>query len=169
MEKRINKKIETYLVTFKNDIKNKITDLDFDEKMKTNELLEFIFDYDRLLLLKDDFIKRKRVHNIIPTDNRCIAKKSCSEQCTRRRKEGSEYCGTHTKYTPNGTLSFDGTQGKKSVEVIAKEIDGIVYYVDEFKNVYKTEDILNEKENPQIIAKYENLQDNTCVLRYSSI
>jgi hypothetical protein len=64
---------------------------------------------------------------------------------------------------------FDGTQGTKSVEVIAKEIDGIVYYVDEFKNVYKTEDILNEKENPQIIAKYESISGDKHVLRYSSI
>ena len=32
---------------------------------------------------------------------------------------------------------------------------GIVYYIDNYKNVYKTEDVLSEKENPEIIAKYE--------------
>jgi hypothetical protein len=40
------------------------------------------------------------------------------------------------------------------VEVFAEEIFGIVYYIDKFNNVYKTEDIVEGKQNPQIIAKY---------------
>ena len=32
-------------------------------------------------------------------------------------------------------------------------IKGIVYYIDKFNNVYKTEDILEGRENPRIIAK----------------
>jgi hypothetical protein len=32
---------------------------------------------------------------------------------------------------------------------------GIVYYLDKFNNVYKTEDILKEIENPTVIARYE--------------
>jgi hypothetical protein len=41
------------------------------------------------------------------------------------------------------------------LEVVAEEIFGIIYYVDKFNNVYKTEDIMEGKQNPQIIAKYE--------------
>jgi hypothetical protein len=37
--------------------------------------------------------------------------------------------------------------------VFAEEIFGIVYYIDKQNNVYKTEDILEGKENPKIIAK----------------
>ena len=44
-------------------------------------------------------------------------------------------------------------QTTQKLEVIAEEIKGIVYYIDKFNNVYKTEDILAERENPQIIAK----------------
>jgi hypothetical protein len=33
------------------------------------------------------------------------------------------------------------------------DIKGIIYFIDHLKNVYKTEDILEEKENPRIIAK----------------
>ena len=104
MEKRINKKIETYVTTFKESIHKKITELSFSEKDKTSELIEYIYEYQRLNILKDDLVKRKRVKNSIPNLNRCIAKRANDEQCTRRRKEGCEYCGTHVKGTPNGII-----------------------------------------------------------------
>ena len=161
MEKRVNQQLEKYLLQFKDHIKQKVTDLGFEDKMKSNELLEYVYEYERLSFTKDDFIKRKRVQNIIPENNRCIAKKSCSEQCTRRRRSDSEYCGTHSKYASQA----DGeTVLTKSVEVVAKEMEGIVYYVDEFQNVYRTEDILNEKENPKIIAKYEQMNGGRYIL-----
>jgi hypothetical protein len=40
------------------------------------------------------------------------------------------------------------------VEVFAEDIGGIVYYIDNANNVYKTEDVLEEKTNPAIIATY---------------
>jgi hypothetical protein len=40
-----------------------------------------------------------------------------------------------------------------SVEVCATEVKGILYYVDAFQNVYRTEDILESRENPRIIGK----------------
>ena len=163
MEKRVNQQLEKYLLQFKDHIKQKVTDLGIEDKVKSNELLEFVYEYERLSFTKDDFIKRKRVQNIIPENNRCIAKKSCNEQCTRRRRSDSEYCGTHSKYT----AQTDGdTVLTKSVEVVAKEMEGIVYYVDEFQNVYRTEDILNDKENPKIIAKYEQMNGCRYILNY---
>ena len=157
MEKRINKSIEIYIVQFKDNIKKKIDELQIEGKEKVNELLEYVYDYQRLTMSKDDFIKRKRIQNSIPVSNRCNARRANNEQCTRRRKNGSEYCGTHTKGTPNGILKEDacGDCKNQKLEVIAQEIDGIVYYIDKFSNIYSTEDILNEKENPQIIAKCE--------------
>jgi hypothetical protein len=165
MEKRINSVLEAYIIKFKDDIKKKLTALEIEEKSKVNELLEYIYDYERLSLKKDDFAKRKRIQNSIPVSNRCNAKKSSNEQCTRRRKEGSEYCGTHTKNTPHGFLQEDTCNpcNTKKIEVVVKEMDGIVYYVDEYKNVYRTEDILNEKENPQIIAKYETTNSKSFI------
>ena len=41
------------------------------------------------------------------------------------------------------------------VEVSAIDIKGIVYYLDNNGNVYDTEDIIANKKNPRIIAKYE--------------
>jgi hypothetical protein len=39
------------------------------------------------------------------------------------------------------------------LEVVAKEIKGIVYYIDKYDNVYKTEHILQGVNNPTVIAK----------------
>jgi len=157
MEKRLNKKITSYVTSFKDDIRKKMTELDFTEKTKINEILEYVYDYERLVMLKDDFIKRKRIKNSIPVMNRCSAKRASGEQCTRRRKEGCEFCGTHVKGVPHGLMrsSTNGDENSlQKLEVVAEEICGIVYYVDMFNNVYKTEDVLEGKQNPTIIAKY---------------
>jgi hypothetical protein len=53
----------------------------------------------------------------------------------------------------------------KKLEVSAREMDGIVYYVDEFQNVYRTEDILNEVENPKIIAHYQLMNGTRYMIR----
>jgi hypothetical protein len=158
MEKRINKKIETYVTTFKDHVRNKITELDFNEKTKINELLEYVYEYNRFSLAKEDLSKRKRIKNSIPSLNRCNAKRANGEQCTRRRKDDCEFCGTHSKGTPNGLIQDNETSSNTAInhkmEVFAEEIKGIVYYIDTNFNVYNTEDILSEKINPRIIAKY---------------
>lgn len=157
MEKRLNKKIETYVTSFKDGIRDKVNQLEFSENAKTNELIEFVYDYTRLSLIKDDLVKRKRIKNSIPQMNRCSAKRANNEQCTRRRKEGCEFCGTHAKGTPHGLAQScdSSSESTHKLEVIAEEIGGIVYYVDAFNNVYNTEDIMEGKQNPRIIAKYE--------------
>lgn len=157
MEKRINKKIEVYVTEFKDSLRNKINDFKFDDKKKVNELLEFVYDYQRLVIVKDDLVKRKRIKNSIPALNRCCAKRANGEQCTRRRKENCEFCGTHSKGTPHGLVQEnpDNDTDSQKVEVFAEEISGIVYYLDKFNNVYKTEDILDGKQNPCIVAKYQ--------------
>lgn len=156
MEKRLNKKIESYITTFKDAMRAKIAEIDFEEKSKMNDLIEYVYEYERLALIKDDLNKRKRVKNSIPCSNRCSAKRANGEQCTRRRKDGCEFCGTHAKGTPNGLMnSGEGVANTmQKVQVVAEEIGGIVYYVDAFNNVYKTEDVMEEKPNPEIIAKY---------------
>ena len=163
MEKRVNAKIENYIVSFKQTIGEKIKTTPFEDPSLQKNLLEFVFDYDRWCLTKEDFIKRKRIKNAIPTLNRCGAKRANGEQCTRRRKENCEFCGTHEKGRPHGLISNPDNNlvdNIKNVEVRAQEIMGIVYYIDNYMNVYKTEDVLSEKENPEIIAKYDVINGN---------
>lgn len=157
MEKRINTKIETYLGEFKTNICEWIKSNDFTTENTIPELLQYIYDYDRLCLSKDDFIKRKRIKNAIPVTNRCNAMRANDEQCTRRRKEGSEFCGTHSKGTPHGminTARIGSVEPNKVLDVFATDVMGIVYYIDNFNNVYNTEDVMNNIENPRIVAKY---------------
>ena len=155
MEKHINGTVEKYTIAFKDDLKHKIIELGIDHG-QANELIEFVYEYPRLVFEKNDLTKRKRVKNAIPEMNRCNALRANGEQCTRRRKEGHEYCGTHTKGIPNGSKTIDSNheQLNKKMEVFAQDMNGIIYYIDNYHNVYKTEDILSGKVNPKIIASY---------------
>lgn len=157
MDKRLNKKSELYVTQFKDDLRAKITGLCFDDKSKVNELIEYVYEYERLNFVKDDFVKRKRVKNSIPDLNRCSAKRANGEQCTRRRKEQCEFCGTHFKGAPHGLITSGANPidtNKHSLEVLAEDVNGIIYYVDKYTNVYNMEDILGQKENPRIIGNY---------------
>lgn len=162
MEKRVNNKIETYVVNFKQELANKIKCVNFDDQSLQSDLLEYIFDYERLCLTKEDFVKRKRIKNAIPTLNRCSAKRANGEQCTRRRKDNCNFCGTHEKGRPHGLINQDSKPNDeiRNIEVRAQEIMGIVYYIDNYNNVYKTEDILSEKKNPEVIGRYEESNGN---------
>ncbi len=161
MERRLNKKFELYISEFKDKIKGKVSGLEFTEKDKMNDLLEFVYEYERLVFHKEDVSKRKRIKNSIPVTNRCNAKRANGEQCTRRRKDNCEYCGTHVKGTPHGLITNETDTNCVSctVEVFAQEIGGIVYYIDKHMNVYKTEDVLQNKENPSIVANYTLTND----------
>jgi len=160
MEKRINDATKQYLSKFKDDIRDKVVALGMRDAEKTNELLEYIYEYERLCFDKDDFVKRKRVKNVVPMMNRCNAKRANGEQCTRKRRDDCEFCGTHYKGTPHGLINQADDAAAESQEtvkldVFAEEIGGIVYYIDKHRNVYKTDDVLQSKLNPSVIAKWE--------------
>jgi hypothetical protein len=155
MERRINKKIETYITSLKDSIREKASNLGL-KSDPSNELIQYIYDYERLVLNKDDFMKRKRVKNVVPFFDRCCAKRANGEQCTRRKKEECGYCGTHMKGTPHGIVDEqqDTAPQTQKIEVWAQDIQGIIYYIDKTCNVYQAEDIISNKVNPKIIAKY---------------
>ena len=156
MERRLNKKLEAYIASFKDNVRDKATQMGMTKDEKVNQLLQYVYDYERLMFLKEDFQKRKRVKNFVPIFDRCCAKRASNEQCTRRKKEGCEYCGTHLKGTPHGIVDMQNEQKNTTykVEVYAQDIQGIVYYIDKNNNVYQAEDIAMNKVNPKIIAKY---------------
>ena len=158
MEKRLNKKFEQYIAGFKESVRDKMIAINFEETTKCNELIEYVYDYERLIFEKDDVCKRKRIKNNVPMLNRCNAKRANGEQCTRRRKDTSEFCGTHDKGTPHGLVCEHEIANNltHNIVVIAKEIGGIVYYIDDRNNVYNTEDVMLGKQNPRVIAQYVN-------------
>ena len=177
MEKNLNKKVQEYQLGFKNDIKKWLEDkkvsivTNNSVDNKTSDFLKFVFDYTSFELTKGDFQKRKRAKNIIPQQEKCIAKRANGVQCTRRRKQSDVLmCGTHLKGTPHGVCSEDDTDNTNDtnvnyaqknilqttkVEIWIQEIKGINYYIDNVNNVYRTEDIISNKQNPDIIAKWK--------------
>jgi|UniRef100_A0A6C0CKZ2 hypothetical protein len=153
MERRISKKVNDFIHEFKNEIAEKIKNKDI---IDTSEIMNYIYEYKNFELSKEDFMKRKRIKNMVPVYERCCAKRANGQQCTRRKKDDFQYCGTHSKGTPHGIMNDTETVSTiTKVEVSAIDIKGIVYYLDDNGNVYDTEDIIANKKNPRIIANYE--------------
>ena len=169
MERRLNKKLESYITSFKDNIREKATQMGMTKNEQVNQLLQYIYDYDRLSFIKEDFQKRKRVKNFVPIFDRCCAKRASNEQCTRRKKEGCEYCGTHIKGTPHGIVDTQNEPKNttQKIEVFAQDIQGIVYYIDKNNYVYQAEDIISNKINPKVIAKYVKDGENYSIPEFN--
>lgn len=170
MERRINKIIENYMSTFKENVKEQATELGASSDTNLNKMVQYIYDYERLVLTKDDFMKRKRVKNIVHLSDRCCAKRASGEQCTRRRKDNTTmFCGTHLKGTPHGecNLEEDIKQQEQTIDVWLQDIQGIVYYIDKNNNVYQPEDIMSGNKTPKIIAKYVKVADNYSIPEFN--
>jgi hypothetical protein len=158
MERRLNKRINDYIHTFKTNIVDNIKSTATSNE--PHDIIQFIYNYEKFELIKEDFMKRKRVKNMVPVYERCCAKRASGEQCTRRKKDDLQYCGTHSKGTPHGVITDKETPNTNTkIEVSAIDIKGIVYYLDQSSNVYDTEDIISNKKNPRVIAKYEKNGD----------
>jgi len=177
MERRLNQRIDEYLIEFKNQVAGRIQTMvrDLEEsvsvqgrdisilgetKTKCNSLAAFVYNYEKIKVGKDDFMKRKRVKSVVPIYDRCCAKRASGEQCTRRKKEGESYCGTHIKGTPHSVMEEENltepsTPKNVKVDIWAQDIRGIIYYIDKTGNVYDTEDIMKIDKYPKrVIAKY---------------
>jgi len=156
MEKRLNRKINAHTQSFKNDIKDKMQNLNLLDNTQARELLQFIFDYPVTEITKIDLQKRKRVKNSVPFCERCCALRANNEQCTRRKKSGERFCGTHIKGTPHGEIKLgeQKVDTTKKIEVWAQDIKGIIYFIDKSGNVYDPQDIHQNLTNPNIISKW---------------
>ena len=124
-----------------------------------NQLLEIILP-DKLYFneLANNLVskkKKKTNRRILPKNERCLGRKNDLTQCTRKRKEGHEFCGSHIKNLPNGKVGDDGAcfnkkkgkRGRKRKNLINNEndngilttkkyINGSVYLVDSKNIVY---------------------------------
>jgi len=161
MENKINTKLDKYQLNFKDAIKEWIqknnTKVICNGADNTSEFLQFVYDYSKMSINKEDLQKRTRVKNVVPQCDLCTAKIANGEQCTRRKQDAeSSFCGTHIKGQPYGIeTKIDTTkQQTKKVEIWVQEIKGINYYIDSSNNVYKPEDIISNISNPAVIAKW---------------
>ena len=181
MQRRVNQKVDTYTRELKDEIKKSVVGafekiervLPQENSKQVNiilkEMMDIIYNFPLIQLEEDDFARRKRAKNIVPYYDRCQAMRANNEQCTRRKKCGSNFCGTHVKGTPHGVVKCNNESGNKTknVSVWAEEISGIMYYIDDNYNVYQAEDIMLNKINPKVIAKYEKKTESGGEVSYS--
>ena len=169
MEKQLNQKIEQFQIQFKHDIKQWLTTHRISMTNETSapmngDFLKFIYDYTNMQLNENDLKKRKRIKNIVPQFELCIAKRANGEQCTRRKRTNEEgsteepvhFCGTHIKGVPHGVV---GAAKMRKLDLRAEDIGGIIYWLDAAHQVYKTEDVMNKKTNPAVIGTWVRVND----------
>lgn len=169
MDKKINKKLDAYISGFKTNIRTKADELGITNNPDVSQLLTYIYEYDRLSFGKEDFMKRKRNKLGINACERCIAKRSNGEQCTRRKKKDSDFCGTHVKGIPHGIcekIDIPQTSTINRIEVSVQDINGIMHFVDSNQNVYQTEDVLMQIKNPKVIGRCVTNYDGECDVVY---
>lgn len=124
-----------------------------------DEFLQMMFDFEGLVLEKEDFQRRKRMKNHVPRADRCCAKRANGEQCTRRKLDG-DFCGTHKKGAPHGVVSLsdqDEVKTTSRVEIWMHEFSGINYFIDKEHHVYSPESIVSNKQNPEIIGTWSSI------------
>ena len=153
--KRLNDKGRQMFSEFGDDLTKILVELGVSEEQRMR-IKCFVANYQFGQFSEDDLKKRKRNTHVVVNGDRCIAKRSNGEQCTRRHKEDSQYCGTHNKGQPHGQVDESLTGNELKREVRAEEIKGIVYYIDDDGNVYDTEQVHQNFENPEVIGKYLN-------------
>lgn len=159
METRISAKVTEYMRAFKDDLKAKLTENPVD----VEEFIAYMYDYSEISFSDADFNKRKRSKNMVPLCERCTSNRSDNTQCTRRKKPGHDFCGTHIKGQPTGIIGDESesipTGTHTTRDTWCQEINGIYYYIDGHGNVYNPEDILANRPNPKIITKYVKVMD----------
>jgi hypothetical protein len=156
MEKRVIQHVQNQIEMFKKELHEKMLSEDVN-------IIDFVNAF-QISLTKEDFMKRKRVKNTVPYYERCQAKRANGDRCSRRKKGEEDFCGTHSKSQPHGVVNNEEEVGKneesvKNIVVHTEDIKGIIYYVDDFGNVYDPFDITNGVKNPKIIAKYTQTVD----------
>ena len=99
--------------------------------------------------------KKKSSRRVLPSHEQCLGRKMDFTQCTRKRRDGTTFCGSHQKNLPNGKIGDDGKcflkpkgkRGRKRKNIMEninendilttkKYIDGELYLVDNMNVVY---------------------------------
>jgi hypothetical protein len=158
MEQKIKTRINDYLSQYKNDIKKWIDTNNIQVNSENGEsckskFLDYMFDYQSIELSKQDFQKRTRAKNNIPNYERCCALRLNGERCTRKKKN-EEFCGTHIKGIPYGSIEEKQATTNLKVDIWIEEIKGINQWIDSNHNVYSTEDISQSVKQPRVISKW---------------
>lgn len=125
---------------------------------KKNEMIIMLEEYEKNEKPK----KAKRARNVVEEEYRCKAKRADGTQCSRRKLEKEELCGTHKKGQPHGLYEKKEEEGVgvgieenklKKIVLKIEDIGGIMNYIDEEGYIYNQEDIKMNKSNVRRIGR----------------
>ena len=116
--------------------------------------------------------KRKRKKNTILKKNElCMARKADGFQCTRRRKEGLEFCGKHNKNLKFGRVDEDEkfTDTNKYIKTTKHKINGNDYLIDDNDLVYSIDidqpNILGKRIDGDLFLIEKDNDGNNCLVK----
>lgn len=185
IQKELEKQISYGVTSALNEV---LTDISTVYKLDMEELRKRYSD--KLVMVDNTVIKPKKPRAITSTEQ-CMARTSGQIQCTRKRQNNSEYCGSHLHKQPHGRIDDPvtttpekndqptqpkkrgrpkGSTKKKSetddnkISISEVEIDGTTYIMDDKNNLFeKTSDDNIDPDNMILVGKL-NSDDNTCVM-----
>ena len=129
------------------EVRNIIKNLCKDNNLIETDILDK-YNLD-ILNIGAKFGVKKRNRRVLPLNKMCMGRKLDGHQCTRGRKDNSDYCKSHMNKLPFGDVreEFDippiSKRGRKKKTIVNKyivthieEIDGSNYLVDDKNWVY---------------------------------
>lgn len=121
-------------------------------EQQMEELVKEIREGNNIDILK--YKKRSRTRNEVNKSKQCRAKRADGNQCSRQRKHGHDFCGTHIKGCPHGTYKKK-EDIKKELKLSIIDSKGIPYYVDiKTGEVYGSESIM-KGEGGVVVGYYD--------------
>lgn len=83
------------------------------KQLDKDEIVKYVLPKDIYFneIVNEVFLKQKKKVNKrnLPCGERCLGRKMDFSQCTRKRKDNTEFCGSHIKNRPNGKIGDDGS------------------------------------------------------------
>lgn len=137
---------------FNSKLKDILTQISSDYSLNKDKLISKYVQNDNISMNIDIVQKRKRKKNKQLTGSElCMARKADNDQCTRRRKENSEYCGKHCNNLKFGRIDDEDKYSNSDdfIKCSPEEIDGKEYLVDSLSGIVYCYDF----DNPKIVGK----------------
>ena len=113
---------------------------------------------DELEQLIPTIIDKKKKKLPCSNDLLCLGRKQDGKQCTRRRKEGCEFCGKHINNQKYGRIDDSNNKiNNELLRTILVNIDNSDYLMDNKNNLFSF-----HPEAPEYIGKYKDNQIIYC-------
>lgn len=108
---KINKELQRLIkVNVEQNLRTILLDIADKYRLSKNELMQNYLSDDKIVIKEDESSKTtKRKRKKIPLYERCTARTSSGDQCSRRKKKESEFCGSHSNSRNFGIIKISAT------------------------------------------------------------